>query len=47
MWIDLSRDFWGYSKQSEDLWSSSAGVSRLHRSVTVFLSNAFHEILGG
>ena len=19
-WLDLSRDFWGYSKQSEDLW---------------------------
>ena len=19
-WLDLSRDFWGYSKQSEDSW---------------------------
>ena len=19
-WLDLSRDFWGYSKQSQDLW---------------------------
>ena len=23
-WIDLSRDFWGYSKQSEDLWPCSS-----------------------
>ena len=45
-WLVLDRDFWGYSKQSEDLWSSSAGVSRLRRSVTVFFSNAVHEILG-
>ena len=43
----LSRDFLGYSKQSEDLWSDSSNISRLCSSANKFFSEIQHEILGG